>query len=69
MVNVLDLSMFCRKDGKTVEEAMKDEPFGFAASFTPHADPSDVRTLVVRWPAFVTLLLVLLVLTLLTERV
>lgn len=69
MAGVIDLSMVRRKDGKTVREAMADEPFGFALSFTPHADPGDVRTLVVRWPAFITLVLALLVSMIVAGRI
>lgn len=66
---MIDLSMVRRKDGKTCKEAMADEPFCFALSFTPHADPDDVRTLVVRWPAFVTFVLALSVLAVLAGQI
>ena len=66
---MIDLSMTCRKDGKTVREALRDEPFGFALSWSPDYAPGDRRTLVIRWPAFVTFALVLPVLVLVSDWV
>jgi hypothetical protein len=65
---MIDLSMVCRKDGKTAREALEDEPIGFALSYTPDGGSSE-RTLVVRWPAFVTFVLVLSVLALVAGRI
>lgn len=59
---MIDLSSTRRKDGKTAREALRDEPFGFALSWSPDHDPDDLRTLVIRWPAFVTFALVMAIL-------
>lgn len=66
---MIDLSMVRRVDGKSAKEAVAEELFGFAISFTPDHDPTDVRTLVVRWPAFVTFALALADLAMLSRLV
>lgn len=66
---MIDLRMVVRKDGLTVKEAMADEPFGFALSFTPDENPDDVRTLVVRWPAFITFSLVVTILSFIERHI
>jgi hypothetical protein len=57
---VIDLRMVVRKDGMTVHQALSDELFGFAVSFTPWG--CEPRTMVFRWPLFLTVLLAWLVL-------
>lgn len=55
----VDLSMWRRADGKSVRDAMAGELIAFAVSFTPDDDPTDVRTIVFRWPFVVTIGVVL----------
>lgn len=67
--NMVDLSMTCRKDGKTAREALSDELLGFAVCYTPDDCPNDKRTLVIRWPAFVTFVLIIAIRDLLAGHV
>lgn len=59
---MIDLTMMRRKDGLIATQALESEWVGVAISWSPDEDLDDIRTLVVRWPAFVTVLLVGLVL-------
>lgn len=63
---MIDLAMIRRKDGLTVLEAMENEPFGFAVGFRP-SDDGRTRTVVFRWPFFVTAALSWLVLAVLAR--